>query len=613
MQWISDETLQAVCRTFLHSLWQGMIAAVLAGLVLMLTRRTAARTRYNLLGFILLLSLVAAGFTFYLEAGVPQRTLAASGSHYITAAAPSAIPPVTHPGDILLNYMNDHAGLIMLVWLIVFMFRCCRLMGGYYHIRRIRQGAVPADLQWAEQVQRLSAQLGLSKPVQLFETAMAQVPFTLGFLKPCIFVPLGMLAKLPADQVETILLHELAHIRRKDYLVNMLQHAADTIFFFNPALRWISALLREEREACCDDIVMANTRQQSSYLHALIAFQERSAEASLGMALLGKQQHLLNRVKRLLTRENKKLSIMERSILMLGILAFTAFSFMPVQEQQTTPECPVPQDATGDTIPPKKQARTQEFVLLADTVFVQGKSASGAPGCVTQTIVLNNGTPDISIQIDTVFDINVNADANADANTNANVSISRNISVNTHVNASADVRIDTAPVRKVTVIKLDTVNKSDVKTIYIQADSVFFHTDTVASHAHKVYAVSSPAGRVVAFNYTPKKVQLKPRIVYSRDPYSVRYEADTLKRKIKVYTPDSVRFYKAPVIKTPKPVPAPKPYKSFKSPAAAAIPVKSGKTIPSPKKSSNINEKYTPVLPGALLKTMNIGKPQEEC
>lgn len=605
MQWISDETLQAVCRTFLHSLWQGMIAAVLAGLVLMLTRRTAARTRYNLLGLILLLSLIAAGFTFYLEAGVPQRTLAASGSHYITAAAPSAIPPVTHPGDILLNYMNDHAGLIMLTWLIVFMFRCCRLMGGYFHIRRIRQGALQADLQWAELVQRLSGQLGLSKPVQLFETAMAQVPFTLGFLKPCIFVPLGMLAKLPADQVETILLHELAHIRRKDYLVNMLQHAVDTIFFFNPALRWISALLREEREACCDDIVMANTRQQSSYLHALIAFQERSAEASLGMALMGKQQHLLNRVKRLLTRENKKLSIMERSILMLGILAFTAFSFMPVQEQQLTPEVPVLQDAMCDTVPPKKQTRTQ-VVLLTDSVFVQDKPAAGNPVCVTKTIVLNNGTPDVSVQIDSVFDINVNADANTDVNTITDVSFSRNISVNTNANASADVRIDTAPGRNVRVIRLDTVNKKEVKTIYI-------HTDTVVSHAHKVYKVSSPAGRVVAFNYTPKKVTLKPRIVYSRDSFSVGYQADTLKRKIKVYTPDSVRYYKAPVIKAPKPLPAPKPYKSSESPAAAAAPVKSGKTIPSSEKPSNINEKYTPVLPGALLKTMNIGKPQEEC
>ncbi|QEH43574.1 M56 family metallopeptidase [Chitinophaga sp. XS-30] len=602
MQWISDETLQAVCRTFLHSLWQGMIAAVLAGLVLMLTRRTAARTRYNLLGFILLLSLVAAGFTFYLEAGVPQRTPAASGSHYITAAAPSAIPPVTHPGDILLNYMNDHAGLIMLVWLIVFMFRCCRLMGGYYHIRRIRQGAVPADLQWAEQVQRLSGQLGLSKPVQLFETAMAQVPFTLGFLKPCIFVPLGMLAKLPADQVETILLHELAHIRRKDYLVNMLQHAADTIFFFNPALRWISALLREEREACCDDIVMANTRQQSSYLHALIAFQERSAEASLGMALMGKQQHLLNRVKRLLTRENKKLSIMERSILMLGILAFTAFSFMPVQEQQITPEAPVPQDAMCDTIPPKKQTRTQ-VVLQTDSLFVQKKPAAGNPVCVTKTIVLNNGTPDISVQVDTVFDINVNA--NTDVNTNTDVSFSRNISVNTNANASADVRIDTAPGRNVRVIRLDTVNKKEVKTIYI-------HTDTVVSHAHKVYKVSSPASRVVAFNYTPKKVSPKPRIVYSRDSFAVRYKTDPVNRKIKVYAPDSAHIYEPQVIKTPKPVPAPKPYKPAKGPAAAA-PVKSGKTISSPKKPSNINEKYTPVLPGALLKTMNIGKPQEEC
>src|SRR5690606_24471615 len=128
-----------------------------------------------------------------------------------------------------------------------------------------------------------------------------------------------------------------------------------TIFFFNPAMLWISALLREEREACCDDIVVAHTPHQSSYLYALVAFQERAAGIHPGVALMEKQHHLLNRVKRLLTRENKKLSIMEKSILMLGILAVTAFSFIPASEESVNPVWRSEKlIQTADTLPIKK-------------------------------------------------------------------------------------------------------------------------------------------------------------------------------------------------------------------------------------------------------------------
>ncbi|GEP96146.1 M56 family metallopeptidase [Chitinophaga cymbidii] len=555
MQWMNNEILQAICRTFLHSLWQGMIAAILAGLVLAFTRRTAARTRYNLLGSILLLSLLAAGFTFYLESNTAAGT--ASGGPYIIVAAPSATSSIAHPGDILLQYMNAHAGLIMLVWLIVFMFRCCRLMSGFYHIRRIRQEASPATAEWSERMRDLAEQLGISQTVRLLETARAQVPFTLGVLKPCIYVPLGLLAQLPADQVETILLHELAHIRRKDYLVNILQNFSDTIFFFNPAMLWISALLREEREACCDDIVVAHTPHQSSYLHALVAFEERAAGIHPGIALMEKQHHLLNRVKRLLTRENKKLSIMEKSILMLGILAVTAFSFIPASKDSVNP------------------------------VWRSEK--------LTQT---------------------------------------------------ADKLIDTVPARKSKEIRIDTVytrnhHKKDKspKQVVFHADSakdqvVVFHADTVHLK-HQVYHVDT-AHVKYKVHYTTDTVSHTYRTTYSNE-YTV-LSIDSTRPKITIYAEKPIKLDTAPVYKVvtmsaPKitlyspqktivlqanPAPAPKlklkpkpaaAPKQIKKPEPAATPKPQPAKEPKAKKPS----KYEPVLPAALLKTMNIGKPQEEC
>lgn len=328
---LTIETLQAICRTFLHSLWQGVIAAALAGIILWATRHSSARTRYNLLGSLLLLTLIASGITFYTELRPTAAAIAdITGTDIVTA---SAVLP-TRPGEQVMNYINAHADWFMLIWAIIFVIKCFRLAGGLYHIRQIRRVQVqPVPIAWEDTLKRLSHSLKIRKAVQLLESGIAKTPLTIGFFKPVIFLPLGLLAQLPADQVETILLHELAHIRRKDYFVNMLQSFTETIFFFNPAFLWISARLREEREACCDDIVVAHTPHKATYFHALVAFEEQTAMGtSLEMGLGSTRNHLLYRVKRMLTRENKKLSLMEKISLVFGLIVITAFSFMPEKE-----------------------------------------------------------------------------------------------------------------------------------------------------------------------------------------------------------------------------------------------------------------------------------------
>jgi beta-lactamase regulating signal transducer with metallopeptidase domain len=334
---LTNETLQAICRTFLHSIWQGMIAAALAGIILWGTRHSSARTRYNLLGFLLLLSLLTSGITFYTELGDTAAAIANAPGPDIDAA--TAVLP-QHPGQLIIQYMDQHAYWFMMLWALIFLVKCIRLLSGFYYIHRIKRINIqPVPAQWEETLIRLSHSLGIQKAIRLLESGIVKTPVTIGFFKPVIFLPLGLLAQLPADQVETILLHELAHIRRKDYLVNILHSFTETIFFFNPAFLWISARLREEREACCDDIVVAHTPHKATYLHALVAFEEQAISGtSLQLRLGSTQEHLLQRVKRMLTRENKKLTIMERISLIFGLIAITAFSFMPDKE----PEKPAP-------------------------------------------------------------------------------------------------------------------------------------------------------------------------------------------------------------------------------------------------------------------------------
>jgi len=131
------------------------------------------------------------------------------------------------------------------------------------------------------------------------ETVLAQTPVVMGCLRPVILVPIGMLAAMPAGQIEAILIHELAHIRRRDYLTNLLQTVVEGFLFYHPAVWWISSVIRAERENCCDDLVVAINGNAREYATALIALEENRWAANQA-ALAATGGLLMKRVRRLL-------------------------------------------------------------------------------------------------------------------------------------------------------------------------------------------------------------------------------------------------------------------------------------------------------------------------
>src|ERR1017187_9214042 len=120
-----------------------------------------------------------------------------------------------------------------------------------------RRGVCAAGALWQGRGERLAARMRVSRPVTLLESCLAEVPVVMGYLRPVILMPVGLMTGLPAEQIEAILLHELAHIRRHDYLVNLLQIVVEGLVFYHPAVWWISSVMRAERENCCDDLVVA--------------------------------------------------------------------------------------------------------------------------------------------------------------------------------------------------------------------------------------------------------------------------------------------------------------------------------------------------------------------
>ncbi len=220
-----------------------------------------------------------------------------------------------------IEFLNRNANLIALVWFAIFAIKLIGIFHSLNHVYRIRNYKTfsPSEY-WKKRISELAHQIQLQKPIVLLESALVKIPSVTGFFKPMVLVPIGMLSSLPQDQIEAILLHELAHIRRKDYAINLLQHLAEMIFFFNPGLLWLSSLLKEERENCCDDIALGVIGNKADFVHALVSFTQYNLDNPLAVGFAGKKNHLLSRAKRIIYDDNKSLNAIEKTFLSASLL-----------------------------------------------------------------------------------------------------------------------------------------------------------------------------------------------------------------------------------------------------------------------------------------------------
>ena len=220
-------------------------------------------------------------------------------------------------------FFSKNANTIVMIWFLVVCARSLQLatgLNGLYHLRR--RSVFPVEGDWEKRTQLLAIKLGIGRVVGIAESGLAKVPMVIGHLKPLILIPIGLMTALSNDEIEAILVHELAHIRRRDYLVNMLQSLMEIVFFFNPAVLWISALIKNERENCCDDIAVAQSSSKVNYIKALVSCQEyRLAAPAYAMALNGNKGHLVSRVKRILTNNNNSLNLTEKTLLAICLVA----------------------------------------------------------------------------------------------------------------------------------------------------------------------------------------------------------------------------------------------------------------------------------------------------
>ena len=306
----------ALGSTLLHFLWQGaLIGALYWALDRHLQRNgNTPQSRY-LLAIItqtLLLLTPVAWFAVSLHNLATASTASLAGSAVVAeatrASAASISSGASLPGNVLLWTVA--------VWLLGVSYYSLRLALGALGVHQIARRTTPASPCLQTRVDVLARQIGVNASVQLLLCGQRIIPATVGFLKPVIIMPACIVTRLSQNQLELIVLHELAHIRRHDYLVNLLQLVIETLLFYHPVVRWVGRRARIEREHCCDDMVVALSRQPVDYAYALTELETaRQPNDTLAMAASGGD--VVSRVRRMLQPERMS---RQRGFLASGLL-----------------------------------------------------------------------------------------------------------------------------------------------------------------------------------------------------------------------------------------------------------------------------------------------------
>lgn len=228
----------------------------------------------------------------------------------------------------LTDLANQYLPYISAAYLMVLLLLSIKLINAYLHSKQLKtKGLLPIDEHWIDLVNKYAKQIGIIKNVNIYLSRYISVPATLNFFKPVILLPLAAFNHLSPAQVESIILHELAHIKRNDYLINIVASVIETILFFNPFVHLLGKSLKKEREHCCDDFVLQHRFDPHSYASALLSLEQlRVGMQPLAIAATGKNSHqLLGRIKRIMNVSTTHFNYGQK-LLALILMAFLMIS-----------------------------------------------------------------------------------------------------------------------------------------------------------------------------------------------------------------------------------------------------------------------------------------------
>ena len=306
--------VQALGWTFLHACWQGCAVVLVVGAALWLLDLRQARARY---------ACCAAGFAAMLVC--VAVTLVRCWPAELAAATPLPAMPLPLGDPTLLERIVPWCALF---WAAGTSLLHARLMTDFFRMRRLmRSGLKPAPKSWQRSFTRIKNHVGTRSRVILRESNRVLAPMVVGWLRPIVLVPPSIWSGLAPHQIEAILAHELAHVRRNDFLINLIQSLGEALLFFHPGVWWLSHRMRIEREHCCDDVAVAICGDPVSYARALQSLDEMR-EAKFRPALASTGGSLMSRIQRLVAptraRSRRSLGLSVAGMSLLAVLSLGA-------------------------------------------------------------------------------------------------------------------------------------------------------------------------------------------------------------------------------------------------------------------------------------------------
>jgi beta-lactamase regulating signal transducer with metallopeptidase domain len=286
--WVSPDVMRTLGWALVHFLWQGLALAALLSAAMAMCR--SAATRYALAVGALVLMLAAPVVTFgvlWSGRADANNSLAPSGSQsvlpmVVAQRAVNIVPDYAAPNsparaDALLWFVE--------VWFAGVIILSLRTAGGVLLIERMRRkDAKPVSAQLHDLCAAVQQRLGLARAIRYCESSLLDAPAVIGWFRPAVLLPLTALTGLSDEQLQAVIAHELAHIRRFDNFVNLFQIVVETLLFYHPAVWWVSKRIRAERENCCDDAAISVCSDAVEYARALALMAEWRSAPALAMA-----------------------------------------------------------------------------------------------------------------------------------------------------------------------------------------------------------------------------------------------------------------------------------------------------------------------------------------
>jgi beta-lactamase regulating signal transducer with metallopeptidase domain len=332
---------EALGMTILHSLWQGVALMFLLALFLRLGKSVSSSKRFAVAFASLLIFLLAFAITFYqqwegrtsvsvitLPAELPMEDIVIAPTEVESIPTEQNIEVETSQWEVWRTQLSRLAPWLAWLWIAGSIVFGLRLINGLVQSQRLRYRTQPIPADWQQRAEKLIRQLGISQSVSLASSDRSSTPLTLGWLKPIVLIPTSLLVMMPADQLEAILIHELAHIKRRDYLWNLIQSVVEVVLFYHPAYWYIASVLERERELACDALTVTVTRQPRIYAQALLQVAAHSAQVPLPSVAASGKRGLSDRIQRIIYpgKVQRGISVLP-FVLLLSLISLSLAAF----------------------------------------------------------------------------------------------------------------------------------------------------------------------------------------------------------------------------------------------------------------------------------------------